>query len=106
MLNRLKQKWGVGPFQLFLILCTFAIGGSLSGYAGRFLLSQAAIANRALYIIVYILVVTLIWPFMVLGVSIVFGQFRFFKKYLGQLLKKITGRNGSLILLTFLSVLS
>ncbi len=92
MLNRLKQKWKVGPLQLFWILCTFAIGGSLSGYAGRRLMSVLPVGNAVLYTIIYILLVTLIWPLMVLGVSIIFGQYLFFKGYLKALFRKITGK--------------
>jgi hypothetical protein len=90
MLNRLKQKWKVGPLQLFLILCTFAIGGSLSGYAGRKLMAALPIDGGILYTIIYIVLVTLIWPFMVLLVSVFFGQYTFFKKYLKELFRKLT----------------
>ena len=76
--------------QLFLILCTFAIGGSLSGYLGKRLMLVLPINNTLLYTIIYIVLVTLIWPLMVLGVSIIFGQYAFFKKYLRELLRKIT----------------
>jgi len=96
MFNRLKQKWKVGPLQLFLILCTFAIGGSLSGYTGRRLMSLLLIGNRMLYTIIYIVVVTLVWPFMVLMVSVIFGQYPFFKRYLRELFKKITGKRTNI----------
>ncbi|MGC4235737.1 MAG: hypothetical protein QM594_22370 [Niabella sp.] len=99
MFNRLKQKWNVGPLPLFLILCTFAIGGSLSGYAGRWLLSLFSISNKILYTIIYIVAVTLIWPVMVLAVSILFGQFTFFKKYISRLLSRITGKTGVILAL-------
>ncbi len=95
MLNRLKQKWKVGPLQLFLILCTFAIGGSLSGYAGRRLMLVLPIENKVFYTIIYIVVVTLIWPLMVLGVSIILGQYSFFKKYLRELFRKITKKRAN-----------
>jgi len=95
MLNRLKQKWKVGPLQLFLILCTFAIGGSLSGYLGRWLMSVLRVDNTLLYTIIYIVLVTLIWPLMVLGVSIIFGQYAFFKKYLRELFRKLTKKRAN-----------
>jgi hypothetical protein len=97
MFNRLKQKWDVGPVSLFLILCTFAIGGSLSGYAGRWFLSLFSINSKILYTIIYIVAVTLIWPVMVLAVSILFGQFTFFKKYISRLLYRITGKAGVIL---------
>ncbi|MGN7784152.1 DUF6787 family protein [Niabella sp. 22666] len=95
MLNRLRQKWKVGPLQLFLILCTFAVGGSLSGYVGRRLMLILPINNKVLYTIIYIILVTLIWPLMVLGVSIIFGQYAFFKKYLRELFRKITRKRAN-----------
>jgi len=97
MFNRLKQKWNVGPVALFLILCTFAIGGSLSGYAGRWILSLFSINSKILYTIIYIAAVTLIWPVMVLAVSILFGQFPFFKKYISRLLARMTGKTGVIL---------
>ncbi|MGE9311395.1 DUF6787 family protein [Niabella sp. CJ426] len=95
MLNRLRQKWKVGPLQLFLILCTFAVGGSLSGYVGRRLMLILPIDNKVLYTIIYIILVTLIWPLMVLGVSIIFGQYAFFKKYLRELFRKTTRKRAN-----------
>jgi hypothetical protein len=82
MFNRLQQKWKVNGLQLALILCTFAIGGSLTGYVGRKLMNLLDISAQWLWIIVYILLVTLLWPMAVLLVSILFGQFKFFTGYL------------------------
>lgn len=90
MFDRLQQKWKVNGLQLALILCTFAIGGSLTGYAGRRLMPLLGIEQDWLWVIVYIILVTLLWPLAVLLVSIPFGQFRFFVKYL----KKIGKRMG------------
>lgn len=90
MFERLQQKWKVNGLQLALILCTFAIGGSLTGYAGRRLMPLLDIEQNWLWILVYIIMVTLLWPLAVLLVSIPFGQFRFFVQYL----KKIGKRMG------------
>lgn len=90
MFNRLQQKWKVSAGRVGLILCTFAIGGSLTGYAGRKLMDLFDIETRWLWVIVYILVVTVLWPLAVLLVSIPFGQFRFFTAYL----KKMGARMG------------
>jgi formyltetrahydrofolate-dependent phosphoribosylglycinamide formyltransferase len=92
MFDRLKTKWKVGGLQLALILCTFAIGGSLTGYAGRKLMNLFAIDQRWLWVIIYIVLITLLWPVAVLLVSFPFGQFRFFINYL----KKI-GRRMKLV---------
>lgn len=90
MFEGLQKKWKVSGLRLFLILCTFAIGGSLTGYAGRKLLTLLTIEQSWLWILLYILLVTLLWPLAVLLVSIPFGQYRFFTGYL----KKIGKRMG------------
>lgn len=82
MFEKLQQKWKVKPLQLFLILCTFAIGGSLCGYLGREVLKFLTIDNDIVYNFAYVFVITLLWPICVLIVSLPFGQFPFFKNYL------------------------
>lgn len=85
MFEKLRNKWKVGPLQLALILCTFAIGGSLTGFLGKRIMPLFGIEAPWLYIPVYIIVITLIWPLMVLLISIPFGQFRFFAGYLRKM---------------------
>jgi len=85
MFDKLKQKWKVSGIQLALILCTFAIGGSLTGFAGKKIMNLLAIEQDWIWGIVYILLVTLIWPIAVLLVSIFFGQFRFFLVYIRKI---------------------
>ena len=82
MFQRLQQKWGVNGLQVLLILCTFAIGGSLTGFAGKRLMNLLSIDKGWLWVVIYIVVVTIIWPFSVLFVSLFFGQYRFFLKYI------------------------
>ena len=43
MFQRLQQKWKVNGLQVLLILCTFAIGGSLTGFAGKKLMNLLSI---------------------------------------------------------------
>ncbi len=90
MLERLQKKWKVGGLQLLLILCTFAIGGSLTGYAGKRIMNVLPVEKGWLWVVIYIILVTLVWPFSVLLVSVFFGQFRFFTGYL----KKMGARMG------------
>ena len=85
MFERLQKKWRVDGLQLVLILCTFAIGGSLTGYSGKKLMNLLPIEQGALWLVVYILVVTLLWPLAVLLVSVPFGQFLFFTNYLRKM---------------------
>lgn len=89
MLDKLKNKWKVSGFQLILILCTFAIGGSLCGYAGRKILALLPLEKGALWFIIYILLITILWPIAVLLVSIPLGQFSFFRNYLKRIAKRM-----------------
>jgi hypothetical protein len=91
MFKKLQQHWGVNGLQVLLILITFALGGSLCGYLGRKLLGLLTIDSKALWIVLYILLVTILWPLCVLLISIPFGQFSFFRKYVGKLLNKLKG---------------
>lgn len=96
MLQRLQNKWQVrNILQVLLILCTFAIGGSLCGYLGRIIMPHIYTGSGVTKAVIYILMVTLLWPLCVLLVSIPFGQFGFFRKYLRQLGLKIIGRRSS-----------
>ena len=101
MFEKLQQKWKVGAGQLALILCTFAIGGSLTGYAARKIMPALPPITNWLWILIYIILITLIWPLAVLLISFPFGQFRFFSNYLikvgrrlGVLSRKARGGRG------------
>lgn len=88
MFEKLKKRWKVNSLNLVLIITTFALGGSLCGFAGRQLLKLFNIENNTLWIILYILLITLLWPICVLLVSVPLGQFGFFKKYINKILKR------------------
>jgi formyltetrahydrofolate-dependent phosphoribosylglycinamide formyltransferase len=92
MFRRLQKKWKVNGLQLALILCTFAVAGSLTGYSSRKLMDIFDIQRKWTWVLVYAIIVTLLWPLAALVVSIFFGQFNFFKKYT----KKIGRRMGLL----------
>jgi phosphoribosylglycinamide formyltransferase 1 len=90
MLERLQKKWKVGAVQLLLILCTFAIGGSLTGYVSKKVMNLLPLDGGWPWVVVYIIILTLLWPLAVLLISVFFGQFRFFSGYL----KKMGARIG------------
>jgi hypothetical protein len=92
MFTQLKEKWKVSWIQFVLIFCTFAIGGSLCGYAGRRLLGFFELEKTFFYYILYIVLVTLLWAPAVLIVSIPFGQFSFFKKYIVKIKRRVLGK--------------
>ena len=97
MLRKLKNKWKVSGIQVFLILCTFAIGGSLCGQAGRKLLQLFSFTDTSSvwWWVLYILLVTILWPVSVLLVSLPLGQYIFFRNYLARMWGRIKGRGKS-----------
>jgi hypothetical protein len=85
MLEKLQKKWNVDPWRLFLILLTFAVGGSLAGFMAKKVMGFIPLDAGILWTILYIVVVTLLWPLSVYSVSILTGQFRFFSSYLKRM---------------------
>lgn len=94
MFEKLKARWKVNTLNLVLVIATFALGGSLCGYAGRKILLLTGLEKGAAWIVLYIILVTLLWPLCVLLISIPLGQFRFFKNYIIKIGKKMTGRKA------------
>lgn len=92
MFQKLQNKWKVSGWRLLLILITFATGGSLCGYAGRKILQFTNLEKGVLWVILYIILVTLIWPLCVLLISIPLGQFVFFRKYISKLFSRMSGK--------------
>lgn len=92
MFKQLQQKWKVTSWSLVLILITFAVGGSLTGYTGKRLMELTRVERTAVYIPLYIIVMTLVWPLMVLAISIPLGQFQFFKRYITNMGRGIAGK--------------
>jgi formyltetrahydrofolate-dependent phosphoribosylglycinamide formyltransferase len=90
MFEKLKQHWKVNGVNLILIISTFALGGSLCGYAGRKLLALINLDKGVVWVVLYIILITLLWPAAVLLVSIPLGQFLFFKKYIGKVFRRFT----------------
>lgn len=92
MFKGLQQKWKVSGWQLLLIITTFALGGSLCGYSGRKILGLFAIDSSLPRVILYLLLITLLWPLCVLIISIPLGQFAFFKTYINKIGRRIFGK--------------
>jgi hypothetical protein len=87
--KRLQQKWKVNSLQLALILITFAVGGSLTGQVARLIMDRIEPGEPWYWGLAYLLIVTALWPFMVLIISIPLGQFRFFQNYIAKLAGKL-----------------
>lgn len=92
MLKKLQERWKVNLLNLVLILLTFATGGSLCGWAGRKLLLLTSLEKGVVWVISYIILVTVLWPFCVLLISIPLGQFGFFRKYIARIMSAFSAR--------------
>lgn len=93
MFQKLKEKWKVNGLNLLLIITTFALGGSLCGYTGRKILLLTGLDKGVVWLVSYIVLVTLLWPICVLLISIPLGQFKFFKNYIKKIAAKMSGRS-------------
>ncbi|MFT3979078.1 MAG: phosphoribosylglycinamide formyltransferase [Ferruginibacter sp.] len=92
MFQKLQRKWKVNSLSLLLILVTFATGGSLCGYLGKKILGFTGLEKNFLWFLLYIILITLLWPLCVLLISIPLGQFPFFKKYISKIIGRMSGK--------------
>lgn len=92
MFEKIKQRWKVGTVQFILIICVFAITGSLTAYISRYitgwigLTPESALWKRAL---LRGSVLLFGYQFIILLVSIPFGQFNFFWNYEKKILRRM-----------------
>jgi len=93
-IQRLQEKWKVGPGQFWLIILTFALGGSLSGRLCSKILNLVFLDKNWAFWLIYPLILTILWPFSVIFVSFFTGQFSFFKGYLGRVGGRLFGLGG------------
>ncbi len=63
VLKQLQEKWKVGALQFWLIMVTFALGGSLSGRLCSKILNLVFLEKNWAYWLVYPLFLTILWPF-------------------------------------------
>ncbi len=97
MFKKLKAHWKVNDLNLLLIITTFALGGSLCGYAGRQILLLTNLEKGPVWVLLYLFLITLLWPLCVILISIPLGQFLFFKRYLIKVWGKISGKKATKI---------
>jgi formyltetrahydrofolate-dependent phosphoribosylglycinamide formyltransferase len=92
MFNKLQQKWNVGPLQLFLILCTFAVTGTSTAWISRSITTWVGFDENTLWVwklALRLMILIFGYQVIILIVSFFFGQFRFFWNYEKKILKKI-----------------
>lgn len=91
MFDKLKARWNVSGKDLFIILLTFAFGGSICGWLGRKILTLFNLQHGIIWVVCYIVLICLLWPVCVLTISVFTGQYSFFKKYLIRIKVKMFG---------------
>lgn len=90
MLEKLKSHWKVSGFQLILILCVFAITGTLTAWISRQITTWLEIEKfTLLYWLLKIVVLLFGYQVIILLVSIPFGQFAFFWNYEKKILRRM-----------------
>ncbi|TRZ81623.1 MAG: phosphoribosylglycinamide formyltransferase [Sediminibacterium sp.] len=94
-IQSLQEKWKVGAGQFWLIILTFALGGSLSGRLCSFLLKLVFLEKNWAFWLIYPLFLTILWPFSVIFVSFFTGQFTFFKGYLARVGARLLGSGSA-----------
>ncbi len=99
MFKRLMKKWKVNGWQLFCILCVFAITGSVTAYLSKIITSWLGMNESTFWIwrlLVRLAVLLFGYQIIILIVALVFGQFHFFwnyeKKVLRWFRKLVSGR--------------
>jgi hypothetical protein len=94
-LSKLQYKWKLTSiFQVIIVLIIFALGGSTCAFLGKkYIMPLFNFESRHMgYWLVYIIVVTILWPICVMFYSILFGQYAFFKSYLTKMGKRMIGK--------------
>ncbi len=84
MFKRLQQKWKLSGWQLFLVLCVFAITGTATAYLSKTitsLLGMDASGSWLWKLLLRLAVLLFGYQVIILIVAFFFGQFRFFWNY-------------------------
>ena len=90
MFQRLKRKWNVNSTQLFLILCVFAITGTITAWLTRQVTYWLQLeASSFWFWLLKISILFFGYQVLILLLSIPFGQFNFFWNYEKKILKRM-----------------
>lgn len=95
-LEHLKQRWGVGPWQVLAILTAFALAGMtvvrLKGPVMGLILPEDA--PNWVHWAVYILIIFPLYHVLLFAYGALLGQFNFFRKRFAALGRKLAGITG------------
>jgi hypothetical protein len=91
MFKKWQEKWKVGPWQLFLIICTFAVTGTLTAWISRQATTWTGMdadSPWALKLLLRLGILVFGYQVIILAVSFLFGQFPFFWNYEKKILRR------------------
>ena len=93
-MKKFKERWQIkSNYQLVIIFIVFAINGSLSAKIVFFLMKVVGLnkqnLNLIFYYLIFIIIVTLIYPFLLIANGFIFGQFEFFFRFSRRILKHL-----------------
>lgn len=82
-------------FHYIIILLVFAVTGSTAAYVSKLIMPLTGLAKwSALYILVYILLITPIYQVLLLGYAFIFGKFSYFYEKQRKLYLKLKSWMG------------
>jgi manganese efflux pump family protein len=93
-MKKIKERWGItSNFQLVIIFIVFAINGTLSSKVASSILDffgfKIESQNWFFYYFILMISITIIYPFLIMLIGFLFGQFDFFFKFGKNMLSKI-----------------
>ena len=91
MLDKIKKRWGISSnFQILKIFVVFGITGSTAAWISEPLCSLFGISTDNLGVIMYwlirIFLITIVYQFILIVVAFLFGEFKFFWKFVRKFL--------------------
>ena len=91
MMDKLKKRWGISSnFQILKIFIVFGITGSTAAWISEPLCNIFGITTDNLNIIIYwlarIVLITIVYQFILVFVAFLFGEFKFFWKFVRKFL--------------------
>lgn len=95
MFEKLKAKWKVNGVQFVMIMCTFAVTGTLTAYISRFITTWVGFNSDTFWLwklLLRLFVLVFGYQVIILVVSFLFGQFPFFWAYEKKIWRWMLGK--------------
>jgi len=99
-IERMKERWGVGPLGVLAILLAFSLAGSSVVFFRRPIMALLLPSDAPTWqkVVLYILIVFPLYQILLLAYGALLGKFRFFwdreRKLVSFLYRRVTRRSG------------